>query len=148
MTYQKENLRAVLNMQDQLLKLVLREGEDVDKHFESFANMFAQLASLGSPIAGQEKLGNFTRSMPELSDISSVARNLNLTYDPVRSSVKSEIDHKESTSGSKPNTTATLNFGARSVRKKNREVECLYCHKSGPFDLTCRKKQRDRKRGF
>lgn len=73
-----------------------KEGKDIEKHFRELEFFFVKIASLGALVSRQEKIVQMVWSLLEsLCHISLVSGNLKLTYDQMRSSVRSEIKYEK-----------------------------------------------------
>lgn len=139
---QKDRLQAVLNLQGKIFQVRHRDGADIDKHFKEFEAIFVKLASLSAPVTRKDKAGHILRPLTDsLSHIASVAGHLDITYEQISSSLRSEINRK-TTDKKEDKITFKLTVGECSAHDRSMaDMECIYCHERGHFASTAERRK-------
>lgn len=103
--------------------------------------MFVKLPSLRAPISMKDKVEHLLRSLPDsLPHIASLGAHLELSYDQIGTSVRSEIDRKLSNGIKQDQSRGMPLPGARVAHDRSMtEKECYYCHEKRSLSVNLQK---------
>lgn len=125
-----------------------RTTKNFDEHIQTFEKLFVEIAARGSAMSDENKVGHLLRSLPDsLSNIASVAGTMQLSDDDVCSTVKAEIDRRDSRKMEDKTKNDTDTITPRKSIAKHRgagsNTQCYCCKTFGHFLKDCRKSIND-----